>query len=184
MKKFIFLMLIASNAVFGFGQLLMDHIGQEYIKNTREIQSNPYHSNTYLNSGYNNNSLNSKSKGTYHSANGKDGFIVLTLPAGVFGGSKNYITDGIGFYGGLNYSNDYSTLNVGLTLDFINDITLLGGIGSSTEEKEDSHGNKIDTESKTNYNMVIMYNFSDKFGVTIGYDTVPSSINCGLSMYF
>jgi len=123
-----------------------------------------------------------------------DSFVALTIPVessnggfSIFGGNRNLIMDGIGTYLGLQYfstsesdniTKEGDIFNVGLTLDFIENITLLGGMGWIYNDY-----NREYTKSE-NYNLGIMYNLTDKLGVTVGYDTAPSVINCGFSMYF
>jgi len=125
--------------------------------------------------------------------------------AGMIGftiGKKSLISEKIGAYFGGDFSynkvdeNDnssqivysYKIVNLGLTFTPIDSLTLMGGIGYSTENaKFVSQGDFYESDKKNsqkNFNATIMYDISDGLGVALSYNTASSSIGYGLSINF
>jgi hypothetical protein len=125
--------------------------------------------------------------------------------AGMIGfvlGDKKLISDNIGAYfsGDFSYNKvdetdtsykvtyNYKIVNFGITFSMFDKLTLMGGIGYSSENAEFSSGgvyyNSDVTNTQTNYNFGASYNVLDNFGVVVTYNTAPSSIGYGLSFSF
>ena len=121
---------------------------------------------------------------------------------GVLIGHKKLITDNIGAYFGGDFSYtkvddsgtsneaiySYRIVNVGATFTPMESLTLMGGIGYTTEHGEFSYyGTHYESEedhSQMNFHIGGMYNITNQFGLVIGYNTAPSAINYGVSFSF
>ena len=121
---------------------------------------------------------------------------------GAIVGHKKLITDNLGAYLGVDMSYtkvddtgtsnealySYSIINIGVTFMPINRLTLIGGVGHSTEYGEYSYyGTHYKTDedvSQTNLNFGVMYDITDNVGLVVGYNTAPSALNYGFSVTF
>ena len=125
--------------------------------------------------------------------------------AGMIGfvlGDKKLISNNFGAYfaGDFSYNKvdetdtsykttyNYKIINLGLTFTMFDTLTLMGGIGYSTENAEFSSGGeyyKSDVKNtQTNFNFGVNYNIFDGLGMVVTYNTAPSAIAYGLSINF
>jgi len=117
-------------------------------------------------------------------------------------GNKKIINENIGAYFGGDFSYNkvdetdtsykatynYKIVNLGVTFTMFDKLTLMGGVGYSTENAEFSSGGTYyksdEKNTQTNFNFGVSYNILDDFGVVVTYNTAPSSIGYGLSLSF
>jgi len=131
---------------------------------------------------------------------------------GVYIGHKSLISEKIGMYIGFDTTlnepyatweptiyHNYTIFNAGLTFSPIKQLTVLAGVGYSSDKVSEKilidryfyYDDLVDVEdikdleknNDINFNMELMYEIN-RFGIIAGYNSAPKAFNIGLSFSF
>ena len=125
-----------------------------------------------------------------------------TFMLGLYGGDKQMFGENLGLYGGFDISVNttdetdtsdkaiysYTNINLGVTYGLSKELTLLGGLGLSMQEGQFVYyGTRYKTkadENELNFQVGVMYEFADRLGALIKYDTASESVGGGITYSF
>lgn len=82
-------------------------------------------------------------------------------------------------------NNEYSLVSAGITYSATRHVSLYGGLGWSHQKVRGlSPQSSAYSDDKLNVNGGLLFHFTDRFGLNVGYDSAPNGINFGLTYKF